>query len=48
MLPETDDNGSPILMMRGGLEEPGKYKIEDLFKVSQNHDKKNHKETQFH
>jgi hypothetical protein len=33
MLPETDDNGCPILMMRGGLEEPGKYKIEDLFKV---------------
>jgi len=33
MLPETDNNGCPILMMRGGLEEPGKYKIEDLFKV---------------
>lgn len=33
LLPDTDDNGSPILLMRGGLEEPGKYKIEDLFKV---------------
>jgi len=32
-MPHADENGSRVIVMRAGREEPGRFKMEDLLKV---------------